>query len=524
MKKVSYIIALISIMFFSVHTLFADTVYLDELKKASEDTEIKFQNYTGPHSRIDSAGQIKGIGTSLGQNVEREPSEFTYFGKYRIIHAVDYSVNEGLDADIFIIEKSAGVDHIDNLRRMISGFLSAAYEYEPEQADMLAKFITVYNAVHRSDMDYFGATYKNVVTTHLVKEKAGLALEYSEWAGKTMIVIPLTPRAGEDVLADLDTDILTDDNVIEQLQTEDDKAIESRQDMVELKDQEVLEERDDIEQERAEIDKQQDALTDKKTELKEEAASLEEKKKSDDPVEVREAVKRKNEIEEEIKEVEKQEDELTEKDKALDERQQKVEEREEQIVEERKSIAEDQNKEIKKEKEEAESKTATTSSEKKLDSNTVPFLRISGDSGNYTGQLLKVDTNSGNVIGRSDIDTIRLRGYSYNKDEILSVAGDTGGTRIVSLVKIDPETFEVINSASVEVYIDSDVTISDNKYFAVIKDSVKWRIGIFDEDLKLLSRSQKDVFPATDIVVKGNYVYAQSVSGNIMKLDIEKDF
>ena len=171
-KAIIFTVIFILLTGAAVINLSADTVYLDELKKA-EDGNIVFQNYSGPHNKIDSIAEIRGIGEFLGREVGRYPGRFSFFGKYRVIHAVDYSIKKGLDADIFILEKTAEVDHIINLRRIIAGYLEAAYGYEPDQADLLAEFITVYNAVHRGDMEYFSIHYKSVVDWQSFRGEVG---------------------------------------------------------------------------------------------------------------------------------------------------------------------------------------------------------------------------------------------------------------------------------------------------------------------------------------------------------------
>ena len=486
--------------------LSAETVYLDELQKVPGDLII-FKNYSGPHTKIDTIDEIRGIGRYLGRNIGQEYSEFTFYGKYSVIHAVDPLSSDGLDADIFILDKTAAVDHIKNLRRIISGFLEAAYDYEIEQADVLAEFITVYNAVHRSEMDYFSSVYKKAVMRHLVEEKAGIALSYLEWPGNTMLVIPLTPQAGDDVVADLDTDILSDEDVINQLRSEDDKGIESRQGLVDLKDEEVLEERDRIEEERQQIDQQEKVLEDRKVELEEEKVEADEVR----------AVQ----IDEEIKDIEQQKDKLAEEDKKLDEREEKVEEREDRIIAEREQIAEDQMQKIEEEGGGSDKAVDQKAAAPKVQ--TVPFLLVSGGTGNYTGQLLLVDTVAGNIVKRSEVDSIRLRGYRYSGDSIISVAGSEGAERIVSLVKINPESLEITESGTVEVYIDSAIIESSGRYYAVVNDGGGWKIGIFDSKLQLQSVSDAEVFPATDIVVRGGDVIVQNPSGRIVKIG-EEDF
>lgn len=155
------------------------------------DADLDFLNYEGPHEYIDTIEEIRGIGGFLGREITREFGRYSYAGRYTLIHVFDPATTGGLDADIMILESGAGVDHIVNLRRIISGYLEAAYEYSREDSDLLAKYVTIYNAVVRGDMPFFEERYKSAVLDYLTAEAVGLSLDYREWAGASQIVIPL---------------------------------------------------------------------------------------------------------------------------------------------------------------------------------------------------------------------------------------------------------------------------------------------------------------------------------------------
>jgi hypothetical protein len=503
MKKIILLIAVFYLLVFISFQAVSESVSEEELLTTEAGDTIVFKNYSGPHKKINTVEQIVGIGRILGADVGRDAGEFSYFSKYRIIHAVDYTKIAGLDADILILSSDAAVDHITNLRRIISGYLEAAYDYSREQADTLSVFITVYNAVHRNNMEYFGRTYKKIVNRNLTQDKAGLALSYTEWPGRTMIVIPLTPQAGTGTIGDLDSDILSGEDVVKQLREEDGKGIEPRRELVELKEDEVLEDRKEIEAEREELKGREEEVEAKIEELKEDGKDADAQ---------------------EIKEAEKELEEITEAEAIVDEKERQVEEREERIVAEREAIAEDQMDQINRE-------TADESVENVPENETeapedvvappvgkMTFLLISGGSGSYTGQLVVIETESGRVLKRSDVDSIRLRGYSSSKKEIISVAGEAGGNRIVSIVKIDPESLDIIQSGTVEVYIDSALVKSGDSYYAVVQSAGKWKLGIFNKNLELESISAVEVFPATEIYIVGNEALVQDVKGKIIRI------
>ena len=137
MKKILSIVAIL-ILFSS--GVFALEVDKSELQNGSGDTTIEFINYTGPHKKIDSLSAIKGIGSSLGNVIAKATDKSSTAGstsKYYVIHAVDETETGKLDADIIFIGKDATVDHIVNLRRIISAYLEAAYKYSRSDADTI---------------------------------------------------------------------------------------------------------------------------------------------------------------------------------------------------------------------------------------------------------------------------------------------------------------------------------------------------------------------------------------------------
>ncbi len=212
----------------------------NEIRVTGDVGTIQFENYTGPHTVIETADAITEIGRGLGRQVSRSVTKegtFNPNGKYSIIHAIDENEKGKFDADILILSPNASVDHIKNLRRIIAGYLQAAYGYNSSDATTIATFVTVYNAVYRQKLDVFQDRYKTVVTKHLTKEKCGLSTKWSEWPGKTQIVIPLNDVKGG--LSTVDTSVISDRNVVDKMREENDKGIDVRQDMVDIKEREA---------------------------------------------------------------------------------------------------------------------------------------------------------------------------------------------------------------------------------------------------------------------------------------------
>lgn len=213
-------------------------VNTDELEKGQG--SVEFFNYEGPVTRIDSRAQIRGIGYTLGTAVRsgsiRSGSESRYF----VIHGASGPEGPQLEADIFGLGAAVGVDHIRNLRLIIQGYLEGAYNYTAQDADLLAQYITIYNAVYRGNWQYFSAAYKQSVLRYLTQDKAGLSVRFNEWPGKTLMIIPLgIGTAGS--LSAIDTTSISDAAVLDELRKDGDLGMDQRKDMVEFKEREAEE-------------------------------------------------------------------------------------------------------------------------------------------------------------------------------------------------------------------------------------------------------------------------------------------
>ena len=76
-------------------------------------------------------------------------------------------------------------------------------------------------------MDTFRNKYKDAVTKNLSADKAGLALSYRDWPGKSQIVIPLSDAANGG-LSTIDTSIISDKQVVQSMREKDGKGIDER--------------------------------------------------------------------------------------------------------------------------------------------------------------------------------------------------------------------------------------------------------------------------------------------------------
>ncbi len=461
-------IFLLVILFFTSSLYAAELeVNKKEIQTAENDSAIVFENYGGPHAVIESADAISGIGRELGEKLRENLDESTVInpdGKYTLVHAVDFSDSALLNADILVFKENAGVDHIDNVRRILSGFLQEAYSYNKEDADVISLFITVYNAVYRNQLPFFQEKYKENVISNLHEQKAGLSTNWQDWAGKTEIVIPLNDVNGG--ISAVDTSSISDDKVIEALRKEDDKAIEKREKLAEIKENELK-----TASEKAK-DSQKDAARQKTEGNK--TASQESAKKST------------------------QQQLLADKKSS-------------EVKNEREKLASDK---------EASQKKAEVSVPEGITG-----LFVSDAKKNlYTLQTLSV--SDGSVIKKSSIKQIRSSTlYDASSDSYIAVCGVNDGHSAVRLCLIDSQTLEIKKQGNEDLSENAQLLNVNGDFYTVMQSEKKYVIAVYDKNLVLKKAGSDGVSPSSAITMtsKGILVSGENEKPMLLNLsDLKK--
>ena len=520
-----------------------------EIQSAGNSGEIVFRNYSGPHSVINSVQQIREIGSSLGNSVGASPTRsgtVGAMGRYAVIHAVDSAEAEKFDADIFIIGEGATVDHIRNLRHIISAYLSSAYGYSTRDADTLATFVTVYNAVYRGNADYFKSRYKDVVMRSLSPSIVGLSTNYEDWPGKTQIVIPLSDLSGG--LSAIDTSLITDKDVVKSMQEDDDKGIDARKDMVDLKEREAdsVQEKADAAQEKADAEKDKLAEEQKMQAEADEAASQakedagkaraeadEAQRKADDAKQRADDAKKEadeakknaaadpndadarkkadearqnaDEAKKEADDAQKNADEAKKEADAQAERteaqaeaarsaqaeadriQEQADQKRSEAQEERASIAKDQ-------------QTLIAESANNNDGSIMYGLKNIDDAG-LTSAIIKMNSQTGRIIKESPVTHIRGRTAYDDGDNFIAVAGANSGNSAVRLVLINKQNLEMVKESAERLSETSVLVERDGSYYCTVQDGNDFYIGKFNNNIENLLKSKIKVKAATPITI-----------------------
>jgi len=492
MKRLSCIVYILFLL--SALSLAALEVDRDELGTVDAGS-VEFLNYEGPHTVINTRNEIISIGRILGARLGGEFGTFRYHEKYSVIHAVGPEDEAGIPADIFIIEKEAGVDHIRNLRRIVAGYLSAAYDYDFETAVLIAEFTTIYNAVYRRDMDMVSSKYSATVLANLEPEKMGISTRYDQWPGNTMMLIPLTGGPGRRGI--VSSEEISSDEVIERLREEDDRGIEQRKGMVELREEESEAEQDRIAWEMGDLEEEEKALKEREAELEKEI----EKAKEEGTGEEGELEEELGETRERLKETEEQRQELAEEEKEQEERVDRIREERERIAEDETALIEE-----------------TAAPRERPEAGTL-FLIYSEKGGIFEGTFVRVDPVTGSVKKRAQGVTVLGRGYTEYSGGLLVLGSASDG--FVTILSVDEETLEVLAQGTERIHPDSNVVVSGKNIYAAVLSSGEPFLGRFDGDLEILDRSADPIVPYSYIKITGDTIMVQSERGDVIILDAE---
>jgi hypothetical protein len=456
-------------------------VDVEELKKTS-DREIIFTNYEGPQERIEAADEIKAIGWLLAQPLAEGREEARFLLKYSIIRAVDPAIEGKFDADIFSIDREARVDHIDNIRRILAGYLEAAHGYNAEDARLLAVFETVYNAVYRGNLPYFAEAYKPVVLGHIDTGNAGISTLYSDWPGATRILIPLSEGARKGQVSALSTSELTDEAVIEEMRRQPDLGLEDRKDMVELKEREVEEKQAESERLAEEIEQERAAL---------EAAAASEASGA----------------------------ELEERRQALADKQAESRELEEKIADKQAEIETERKQIVADERSRDQTRTAAAAGPA-VYSDQLYYLRVEDKDarGHLTGSLAIIDPVADRFILTSPVAPISGRGFLFFQEQILVTAHERNARGPVRLVLLDPMSLEARATSGEEIAPDSALAVAAGIIYAVVRQPGGFYLAAFDAGLRLLARSEARVDENSSLTLSGDSVYINSAGGGVLRL------
>jgi hypothetical protein len=204
-----------------------------------------------------------------------------------------------------------------------------------------------------------------------------------------------------------------------------------------------------------------------------------------------------------------------------------VRQREAQVVEQEEQIRQ-------KEEEIAAEREQIVSDERSLDerggqpvtgafvtSDQLYYLKVRGReaSGSISATLSIVDPEVPEVLVTSPLSYIRGRAYYFLRDSILVVANEGGPSSPVRLFALDPRSLKEVRRSEQEVHSDTFVLIQGGSIYAVVSTGGEYRLGRFDEQLRLAATSSVPVDRDSSFSLFENRLLVNAPDRNILILE-----
>jgi len=454
-------------------SLIAQVRIAEEILKSQK--AVRFTNYTGEVTNPDRVEDIIGIGKQLAAL----SNGYSAIGnKYYLKRILDRTNRNLFSADIFGIDKLSRVDHIKNVRRILSGYIQVAFKKQPKESFLIASFVTYYNSAVRNDPSIL-QKYSVLVRNSIDPAKAGIGLNYKNWPGNTEMLIPLeiSPIFGSNIGS---SELY--ERATEELKKTEDRGVREREEMLQAREKELQQKRQNLDQAFDENKRQTEKVeaAKQKTE-KEEPSPQREEKLKDATVALTNLAEQRREL-------------LKEQDKLASER--------EKLAEQKKELAKDK-------KEVNYSGVETTKY--------LYFMRYIGKEKNVVLKELTAIIKDTLSIGRVKKGVSGMNTPVYG-DDIFSIYPNPDKSKFV-ITLFDGETFDIIRQSSQGVYPNTYLDEDIGKVYAVIEKEGKFYLGQFDaESLKLLNKTEKTVYPDTGIIISTDKIFLLLSDGKSLKI------
>jgi hypothetical protein len=499
-------------MVFFVSLSLQAQVNQDELEQ--NQGPVSFINYEGPQARIESRNQIHDIGYTLGQTVRGGNASPGTRGRYFVIHVTGPAEGDKLDADIFGLGYDTGVDHIRNLRLIVQGYLEGAYGYQVQDAALLAEYVTIYNAIYRGNWGYINSRYKGPVIRELDQDRAGLSIRFDEWPGRTLMLIPLGTGSFNSLSA-VDTSTVADRQVVEELRRDDDRGIDQRRGMVDLKEREADEADQLAQEQRREAGREQGQLDQDRQRLDQDRRQ----DQQDDQGRPEQAAAGAGQEARDSRDQESREAELARRGEDLDRRQEAIDEkqdearRNEEFAEQKRDEAREEREEIARDQQDLINQESRRSTGQGL------FGAVIEAPNSPLGRIVRVLPGTGEELGRSAVNTVNTRTIYYLGGRLFAIAGENRGGGAIRLIEVDTETLEMKSQGSDDIHPQSLLWLNGTNLYALTVVNGTSYLGRFDLNLTRQARSTEAVHPLATVFFQEGQLLTQRQDGSALVLN-----
>jgi hypothetical protein len=509
-------------------------VDVDELKTAAK---VEFVDYSGPINIFQTDLDIRGIGRSLAAQILKGLPVANYQVKYSAIHAVDTAEPDRLSADIISLDRAARIDHIANVRRVVAAYTASLYKYPQKDSDLLALFVSYYNAIYRGKLPYFAGKYKTVVMSHLAAETVGISTKYFEWPGQTQIVIPLNDSATRDIFGALNSSEVTNKAVIQQLKTQENKGVPERTAITNLKQEEVNKAQQAINQEAQQLAQQkqqtaeQQAAVDKARQAAEQLKSEQDRQAAQDKVAAQQA-----EIDKQQAQQKATEQKLATQEAAVQQKQQEVQQEKKDIATDQAAVKAQQNPEATKQDlaqqaaqlaqretnvAQREAAAKNNQADQAIFAGKLYYLKIKEylTGGHYNNDMLVINAATGAVLLKSSEAKICGRKFDLFPNGVVVITFKTDHNEGHYLTLLDLDTLQRKAISDESVFFRSFVETRESFTYVVVERKQAYYLGKFTPDMKLATISKEEVDPDSFISFYNDLVYINGKAKNILVLN-----
>ena len=293
------------------------------------------------------------------------------------------------------------------------------------------------------------------------------------------------------------------------MKEDDDKNVDSRKDMVDLKEREAEKANDKAQKAQKTAADEKKKLDDTKKEAKDAQKDADKAKKE---AEKNPTAENKKKAEEAQAKADEKKEEVKEQEKKTEEAKQEAKEQQD-FADKKQKEAYDERKEIAKDQQEVQEKEAA---EAKMPSE---YGIILSDEKNLLSRLVRFNTETGEIIKKSPVTEIRNRTIYALGNEFIAVAGEDAGNAAIKLVTIDQVNMEITSESNETLAADSVLVRDGNDFYCVIADGSDWKVGKFDSNLVLKLKSDVNVKSSTPITITDSGVVITDNGGHLRLLN-----
>jgi len=356
---------------------------------------------------------------------------------------------------------------------------------------------------------------------YLSPDNAGIGTKYTDWPGKTRMVIPLSSGAQKGNLSAVGAGQLAAPKVIENLQSQPGKALPERKDLTELQQK-------GIEQGQQQVAGQQEKVQQEKQQLQAQTQALEQSKQAAAQAQAaasapgataeqkQAAATAQAEVQKQEQAVQGQQQAVQKQEQAVATQQQQLDTSQQAVQQQRAKIAADEQALIQQKQQQAAQPPAAV---QPAAPGQVLFIYAVVESSEHYGKLVLIDRVSGKLLTQSDLNSVRGRMYVTVGGSLVVAAGRPDRNGAVRLVTLDPVTLVVRQEGKDNLVPTTYLAASEPSVYAILDSGQGAYLGRFDANAMLQARSERKVDASTDIVVSGTEVYVQDEAGNILILN-----